>query len=149
MENQQGQLQGANQALQALYHVLMPLGAAAIYTYSHSAVFGPASVLLLMQAVLQRQLGEGFRVESAGIIQELAGRPVNHRSVTCLQERGIDLSGHVSRWIGSLDLNQYRWIVCVGPAEAEQVRARLGESASGVIVANAERGGIPDPYEHG
>lgn len=47
-ENQQGQLQGANQALQALYHVLVPLGAAAIYTYSHGAVFGIASVLLLV-----------------------------------------------------------------------------------------------------
>ncbi len=34
-ENKQGQLQGANQGLQALYRVLVPLGAAAIYTYSH------------------------------------------------------------------------------------------------------------------
>ena len=47
-ENQQGQLQGANQALQALYHILVPLGAAAIYTYSHGAVFGIASALLFV-----------------------------------------------------------------------------------------------------
>jgi DHA1 family tetracycline resistance protein-like MFS transporter len=46
-ESKQGQLQGANQSLQALYHVLVPLGAALIYTYSHGAVFGIASVLLL------------------------------------------------------------------------------------------------------
>lgn len=56
-ENQQGQLQGANQALQALYHVLVPLGAAAIYTYSHSAVFGLASVLLLVALGLFAKLG--------------------------------------------------------------------------------------------
>jgi MFS transporter, DHA1 family, tetracycline resistance protein len=47
-ESQQGQLQGANQALQALYHILVPLGAAAIYTYSHGAVFGIASALLFV-----------------------------------------------------------------------------------------------------
>ncbi len=47
-ESKQGQLQGANQSLQALYHVLVPLGAAAIYIYSHGVVFGIASVLLLV-----------------------------------------------------------------------------------------------------
>jgi DHA1 family tetracycline resistance protein-like MFS transporter len=47
-ENKQGQLQGTNQSLQALYHILVPLGAAAIYTYSHGAVFGIASILLFI-----------------------------------------------------------------------------------------------------
>lgn len=47
-ENQQGQLQGANQSLQALYRVLVPLGAAAVYTYSHGGVFGLASLLSLI-----------------------------------------------------------------------------------------------------
>ena len=46
-ENQQGQLQGISQSLQSLYRVLVPLGAATIYTYSHGAVFGIAAVLLL------------------------------------------------------------------------------------------------------
>jgi DHA1 family tetracycline resistance protein-like MFS transporter len=46
-ESKQGQLQGTNQSLQALYHVIVPLGAAAIYTYSHGAVFGIASILSL------------------------------------------------------------------------------------------------------
>jgi DHA1 family tetracycline resistance protein-like MFS transporter len=55
-ENQQGQLQGANQSLQALYHVLVPLGAAAIYTYSHGAVFGIASVLLFVALAMFVQL---------------------------------------------------------------------------------------------
>jgi DHA1 family tetracycline resistance protein-like MFS transporter len=48
VENKQGQLQGVNQSLQSLYRVLVPLGAAAIYTYSHGAVFGVASALLLV-----------------------------------------------------------------------------------------------------
>ena len=103
----------------------------------------------MMQAVLQQHLGSGFQVESAGVTQALAGRPANHRSVTCLQERGVDLSGHVSRWIGDLDLGQYRWIVCVGHDEAGQVRAALGLAPATVLVANEHQGGIPDPYELG
>ena len=103
----------------------------------------------MMQAVLQQHLGAAFRVESAGVSRELAGRPANHRSVACLQERGVDLSGHVSRWIGDLDLGQYRWIVCVGQGEADVVRSALGAGAARVLVANEDQGGIPDPYELG
>ena len=103
----------------------------------------------MMQAVLQQQLGDGFRVESAGVSQTLVGRPANHRSVACLKERGVDLGGHVSRWIGDLDLGQYRWIVCVGEREAEAVRSAPGGDRAQVMVANSDHGGIPDPYELG
>ena len=103
----------------------------------------------MMQAVLQHHLGDGFLVESAGVSRALAGRPANHRSVACMQERGVDLGGHVSRWIGDLDLGHYRWIVCVGDEEADAVRSALGPGSARVIVANAGHGGIPDPYELG
>jgi protein-tyrosine phosphatase len=103
----------------------------------------------MMQAVLQQHLGAAFLVESAGMSKELAGRPANHRSVACMKERGVDLSGHKSRWIGDLDLDQYRWIVCVGHDEADKVRSALGTDSARVIVANGNQGGIPDPYEHG
>lgn len=103
----------------------------------------------MMQAVLQQHLGADFQVESAGVSQDLAGRPANHRSVTCLQERGVDLTGHRSRWIGDLDLTQYRWIVCVGEDEADKVRSAPGAGSANVIVANAQQGGVPDPYELG
>ena len=102
-----------------------------------------------MSALLQRELGDGFVVQSAGLDKDLAGRPANHRSVDCMQERGLDLSGHVSRWIGSVALDGIGWIVTVGPAEARRVRTHLGGHPASVIVANAERGGIPDPYELG
>jgi DHA1 family tetracycline resistance protein-like MFS transporter len=45
-ESRQGLLQGVNQSLQAIYHVIVPLGAAAIYTYSHGAVFGIAALFM-------------------------------------------------------------------------------------------------------
>jgi len=103
----------------------------------------------MMQAVLQQLLGAAFRVESAGVRQELAGRPANQRSVACMKERGVDLSVHVSRWVGDLDLDQYQWFVCVGHDEADQVRSLLGADKTRVIVANEHKGGIPDPYELG
>jgi DHA1 family tetracycline resistance protein-like MFS transporter len=51
-ESKQGLLQGTNQSLQALYHVIVPLGAAAIYTYSHGVVFGIAALLMVCGLVL-------------------------------------------------------------------------------------------------
>ena len=103
----------------------------------------------MMQAVLQQNLGGTFSVESAGIDRSLAGRPANYRSVACLKERGVDLSAHVSRWIGDLELDQYRWIICVGQNEADHVRSFLWNAPAIVIVANKDEGGIPDPYELG
>ena len=55
-ESVQGQLQGTNQGLQALYHVIVPLGAAGIYTYSHGAVFGIAALLMVCGLVLFSKL---------------------------------------------------------------------------------------------
>jgi protein-tyrosine phosphatase len=103
----------------------------------------------MMQAVLQQHLGGAYLVESAGVSKDLAGHPANSRSVTCMKERGVDLSGHVSRWIGDLDLDQYRWIVCVGHDEANEVRSALGAPSTSVVIANEQQGGIPDPYELG
>jgi protein-tyrosine phosphatase len=103
----------------------------------------------MMQVVLQQHLGAAFQVESAGLTKELAGRPANYRSIACMQERGVDLSGHRSRWIGDLDLDQYRWIVCVGRDEADKVRSALSAGSARVLVANEDQGGIPDPYELG
>ena len=103
----------------------------------------------MMQAVLQLHLGTAFRVESVGMSKELAGRPASHRSVACLKEREVDLCGHVSRWIGDLNLDQYCWVVCVGRDEADRVGSIPGADSAKILVANEPRGGIPDPYELG
>lgn len=57
-DSKQGLLQGVNQSLQALYHVVVPFGAAAIYTYSHGAVFGIAALLMFCGLVLFIKLKE-------------------------------------------------------------------------------------------
>jgi len=55
-DSKQGLLQGTNQSLQALYHVIVPLGAAAIYTYSQGIVFGIAAILMVCGLVLFMKL---------------------------------------------------------------------------------------------
>jgi DHA1 family tetracycline resistance protein-like MFS transporter len=55
-ENKQGLLQGTNQSLQALYHVLVPLAAGALYTYDHGSVFGIAALLMVIGLVLFSRL---------------------------------------------------------------------------------------------
>jgi DHA1 family tetracycline resistance protein-like MFS transporter len=55
-ESKQGLLQGTNQSLQALYHVIVPLGAAAIYTHSHGGVFGVAAVFMVFGLIMFTKL---------------------------------------------------------------------------------------------
>ena len=51
-DSQQGLLQGTNHSLQALYRVIIPLGAAGIYSVNHSIVFALASLILLVGLVI-------------------------------------------------------------------------------------------------
>ena len=55
-DNQQGVLQGVNHSLQALYRVIVPLGAAMIYTYNQGLVYGIASILMVFGLILFRKL---------------------------------------------------------------------------------------------
>ena len=104
----------------------------------------------MMQVLLQKELGNKFQVESAGIREEAAGYPANKHSILCMNERNIDLTGHVSRWVGNLDLTQYQYIVCVGASEAEQVKQFLADQKNTVVlIANESNGGVPNPYQKG
>lgn len=55
-ESRQGLLQGANQSLQALYRAVVPIGAAAIYTFHHGAVFGVAALFMICGLLLFTRL---------------------------------------------------------------------------------------------
>lgn len=105
----------------------------------------------MMQAILQRQLGDGFVVESAGINRGSAGQPANPYSISCMKTRRMDISNHISRWVGDLHLGDYAHIVCVGENERMHVVDMLDDrnTYTEVIVANEKNGGIPNPYELG
>ena len=51
-DTKQGLLQGTNHSLQALYRVIIPIGAATIYTFNHGVIFALASFILLIGLAL-------------------------------------------------------------------------------------------------
>ncbi len=103
-----------------------------------------------MSALLQKELGCNFRVESAGLWGAM-GQPANDFSILLMQERDIDISEHRSRWAGDLNLAQFSHIVCVDEMVAGRVHEFFEDEPPGSIVltANWDHGGIPDPYERG
>jgi len=102
----------------------------------------------MLAALLQRELGDGFQVESAGTSMEaVKGHHANGFAINLLKKRGIDLSGHRSRWIRTMeDLPTFTHFVCVDP---ETVNRVLPSRDRPVILANGNKGGIPDPFAGG
>jgi len=104
----------------------------------------------MMAALLQKELGDGFQVRSAGTWREGVGQPANHFSILCMQERGINLSDHKSRWIGNIDLTRFSHIVCANGIAAERVYQFLAECRGvTILIANEDRGGVLDPFGKG
>ncbi len=103
----------------------------------------------MMAALLQKELGVDFQVESGGIQEEVAGRLANEHSILCMQERGIDISQHVSRWVGDIDLTQFSHIICVDKSVADKVHQFLLGAKTKVVIANGERNGVPNPFKQG
>lgn len=114
--------------------------------------FGNTCRSPMIEAVLQRKLGGGFMVQSAGVSRDAAGQPANKHSILCMKERGMDISGHFSYWVGDLVLSKFSHIVCVDDKIAGQVSELLktqGVEGTIVIVLNAKNGGVPNPYQKG
>ena len=100
----------------------------------------------MMAALLKKELGGDCPVESAGIQKEAAGQNVDVHAIVCMRECDIDLSGHRSRWIDSLNITSFTHIVCTDEAAAEYVVLSLvGYQMIEIILANENSGGIPLP----
>lgn len=113
----------------------------------------PSNIRLspMIAALLQERLGNEYRVESAGTNRRTDGEEADEDSVLVMRERGIDLSRHISRWIGYLDLSEYSAIVCTEAHIARDVMKHLNEQCIGtsVLIPNQSNGGIPSPLEVG
>jgi DHA1 family tetracycline resistance protein-like MFS transporter len=57
-DTKQGLLQGTNHSLQALYRVIIPIGAATIYTFNHGIIFAIASIILLIGLFLYLKISQ-------------------------------------------------------------------------------------------
>ena len=107
----------------------------------------------MMEAMLQHELsvrGIEAQVESAGLLKEAEGQDAFASSVKEMRDRGLDISGHKSRHVGSIgELTQFDLIICVGKPEADRMVALEPTLGDRVVVANELNGGIPNPWEKG
>jgi protein-tyrosine phosphatase len=92
---------------------------------------------VMMGVLLQRELGNGYAVESAGTEQSAIGHPADNLAIACMKERGLDISNHRGRWIGDIDLNPFSYIVCVN-WKVKQAVAEFPNAAE--ILIPGERG---------
>lgn len=101
----------------------------------------------MLQVLLQRALdGKNYIVESAGVANN-EGEGANKYSIQCMEERGIDISGHRSRFVGNLDLREYELIVCCEEGQVEELRRRCNDQVN-VMLANSPDG-VPNPWGQG
>ena len=78
-----------------------------------------------MAEVLFNSLAEekelDWRAESAGIAA-VNGRPASLNAINAVAELGLDLSGHMSRFLPSVDLNEFSLFVGMGDEHASILR---------------------------
>ena len=98
-----------------------------------------------MEALLQKKLGDGFLVESAGTEKSANGKLPSTFAVMCMKERGLNISGHKGRWIQRVDLTQFSFIVCTDWAAKKVVEITPRKGGTQIIIANEDGDGIPNP----
>lgn len=99
---------------------------------------------VLVAALLQKELGHEFQIESAGIGEEARkGLPANIYVERLLHGHGIDVADHKSRWLGDLDLTQFSRIVCVD----EEIELEVLAFLAGYRIEVLSFSGMPNPYK--
>ena len=85
--------------------------------------------------------------ESAGLLKDAAGQPIAELAQKELQNRGIDASGHTARFIETLNLADFDFIITVGEMEATEIEKIPAWSGNTPILILG--GGVPNPWEKG
>ncbi|MEW8976950.1 MAG: low molecular weight protein arginine phosphatase [Symbiobacterium sp.] len=106
----------------------------------------PMAAALLAEFWRKADPGWALTVESAGT-GAFPGLPASPHAVTVMQERGIDLSGHRSRPVQSLD--GYDLVLTMTRGHRDALRNRFPDAA-GRIFSLGEYAGtgedVPDPF---
>ncbi len=97
---------------------------------------------LLKHLAAEAQLD--MTVSSAGLAAG-ADQPASSNSVTCMQERGLDLSHHKSTPISQVDLASVDQFHCMSEHHAFALYD-AGVPQEKLFIVNAAHGGVPDPY---
>ena len=102
----------------------------------------------MLESLLKRDLvatGKDVVVESAGTLEKRDNAGANPHSITCMKERGIDITGHQRRFAGDLDLASYERIYIMG-ATLKADLIKLGAESDRVEILCEADGGVPNPF---
>jgi len=104
----------------------------------------------LIAALIKKEDLRDVTVESAGtyigVDPSLVGSLATEHAVTCMEARGLDISGHHSQRIADIAIHNYDLIVCMTKEEAAYVLNL--EPRGMILLANAMRD-IPNPWQKG
>ncbi|MEC5395741.1 low molecular weight protein-tyrosine-phosphatase [Bergeyella sp. RCAD1439] len=110
----------------------------------------------LAEGILRAKLGEGFLVDSAGLLSFHEGKPADRRSIQTAERHGIDLSAHRSRPITPRDFEVFDVIYCMDEQnfrEACKMAASEEQRLKVQLILKAAGGTgpceVPDPYYDG
>ncbi|MDA3961177.1 MAG: low molecular weight phosphatase family protein [Planctomycetota bacterium] len=104
----------------------------------------PMLAALLRRELAQRGLDGGYQVTSAGVAAG-TGDPATGHAVTCMAERGIDISSHASQNVMNIEPLSVGLFLCMGNHHGHML-LELGVPAERIVVVGGDRGGVPDPY---
>ena len=87
----------------------------------------------------------GFEVASAGVYAG-PGAPPSEHSVTAMESRGIDLTGHRSRPAIDREVAAFDHVYCLTKSHQEALRAMLPPGADQVELLDPGGSDVPDPF---
>jgi protein-tyrosine-phosphatase len=92
------------------------------------------------------EAGVNTKVESAGVSPEFASQGgVTDKSVIAAKPYSIDISSHVSRYAGDLDLPEFDLFLTSGE-DINQSLLTLGGSLEKIMTVGGKEG-VPNPYQ--
>lgn len=101
----------------------------------------------LAEGILQSKLPENYQVDSAGTLENNAGKSPDHRSVEIANKYNIDISSQRSRRITTEDFKIYDLIYVMDRSNLQNVLALTSDEDSrkkvSLILEDEE---VPDPY---
>ncbi len=113
------------------------------------ACYGNTCRSPMLEGLLKRDLAvlgkNDIVIESAGTLEKAQIDTANPHSITCMGERGIDITGHHRRYAGHLDLASYDCIYVMG-ANIRDGLVAMGASADRIVILRESEGGVPNPY---
>ncbi len=113
-----------------------------------NACRSPMLTALLKSEINSRELLDQIKVESAGV-KEKDPTPASDNARETMRERGIDISSHRSRNVkGVPDLKEFDHIYCMEQGQVDTL-IQMGVDPNRVHLANAGKGGVPNPYPQG